>query len=171
MKDALIPPSPPKPADSICVDDNKQVKFFYTEGKQSLEKIVFDELNLFAKPVHCAISTWSIKESQLQKLYKWKTSGRLLSLVGIFDHRLKSTSPKPFQFLSQFFDGFALIKTHAKITIMWNDTHQVLILGSANWSKNPRIEAGIISYGLNEVDFYRNFISKKIDEYNTRSLK
>lgn len=137
--------------------------YFSSDGGVSLDQIVVGILNKYGK-MDMTLSTWTIKESQLQVIHNLKAGGKLGNCFGIFDHRIQDSNPKDFQFLTQIFERYGLVKTHAKITVLSNDTHSFSIVGSANWSKNPRLEAGVIDCRKEVGEYYMNVILNKINE-------
>jgi hypothetical protein len=137
--------------------------YFVSDGGLSLDQVVVGILEKFGK-MDMSLSTWTIKETQLQVIQRLKSTGQLGQCLGIFDHRIQDSNPKDFQFLTQIFDRFGLVKTHAKVTVLSNEILSFTILGSANWSKNPRLEAGVIDCRVEVGEFYKKIIEAKIIE-------
>jgi hypothetical protein len=55
-----------------------------------------------------------------------------------------------------------LTTCHAKIVVLQNQQWSVAIVGSANFTNNPRIEAGIVSTERAVGDFHRDWMLAEI---------
>ena len=78
-----------------------------------------------------------------------------------FEDKLK----KLLDFLEQDNDIKAA-KCHAKVTVIQNETWGISIVSSANYTRNPRIEAGVICNSKEIAEFHKNWI---VNELNNTS--
>jgi hypothetical protein len=137
--------------------EQNEVTAFWTDGHFSLYQLIATVLSVIG-PSHLHFATWSITEEPIRAIWQMKENGLIKSIFGVVDHRIKVNSPKGFQFATSFFDELILAKSHAKITVLTAETQSVAIIGSANWTKNPRLEAGIIIKSDEISEFYKNML-------------
>lgn len=114
-------------------------------------------------PADVLIGVWSINEPGAQKLINLLESGVIWSLRAVLDYRSKNRHPSAYQLANHSFTSVFTYPMHAKITIVKNDFWSVCLNGSANYTNNPRPEAGIISTHKPTVDFYENILKQIID--------
>lgn len=137
---------------------------FWTDGKWSYHQLI-KQLVIQAGVSDVYTSTWAITEEPLRVLFKLKSEGLIKHLCGIFDYRLSERSAKGYAFAKEFFDEIILTDNHSKVTIIQNETLPISVIGSANWTKNKRLEAGVI---LTNQETALQFIEKfksKISDY------
>lgn len=131
---------------------------FVTNGDFSMAECLIYSLKL-SGPSDIFIATWSISELALRQLLILKEKGVVRSCKFIVDPRVKVRNPKPLQLLQLNFP-YAMVACHAKVSLIKSDSHFIDIISSANLSRNPRIERGVI-YN-NEHIF--NFDKKWMDD-------
>jgi len=102
------------------------------------------------------ITSWAISEIAMRQLFSFKKNGLIISLNLILDYRNKVRKEKELAFVKQFCDNISLKKIHAKVTVIQNENFSISIIGSANYTRNPRIESGVI------------LISKKVADFNIK---
>lgn len=113
-------------------------------------------------PAQVYFTTWAISEYAIRQLYNLIEQGMILELKGIFDYRNGVRKPAELQFLEKISTEIKPAKCHAKVTVLENDNWGISIVGSANYTRNPRIEAGVL-FSLKEVAaFERNWIEKEL---------
>ena len=86
----------------------------------------------------------------------------ILELKGIFDYRNGIRKPAELQFLEKISTEIKPAKCHAKVTVLENDNWGISIVGSANYTRNPRIEAGVLFTLKDVAAFERNWIEKEL---------
>jgi hypothetical protein len=150
---------------SECFGEYQEGKMakFYTDGAWSMHQLAQYFIELIG-PADVVISTWTMTENPARILLSLKESGMIRKLTGLFDYRIHDRSPKNFQLISSICDKIALVKCHAKVTTITNDSQGVSIVGSANYSKNLRLEAGTVFMGMDNAQFDKSWIERKIDE-------
>ncbi|HNX79809.1 MAG TPA: hypothetical protein PKJ24_07990, partial [Prolixibacteraceae bacterium] len=113
-------------------------------------------------PARVYFTTWAISEYAIRQLYNLIEQGMILELKGIFDYRNGIRKPAELQFLEKISTEIKPAKCHAKVTVLENDDWGISIVGSANYTRNPRIEAGVL-FSVKEVAaFERNWIEKEL---------
>ena len=138
-----------------------QILPFVSLGDWSTHDLLFFLLEQTG-PAKVYFTTWAISEYAIRQLYKLIEKGLILELKGIFDYRNGIRKPAELQFLEKISTEIKPAKCHAKVTVLENDGWGISIVGSANYTRNPRIEAGVL-FSLKEVAaFERNWIEKEL---------
>lgn len=139
---------------------------FVSKGRWSMHEMLEFMLRK-AGPSDVYFTTWTITEDPIRRLFMLKEEGLIKSLACILDYRIKDRKPAPFQLLQNIADQHVLTQCHAKVTIVIGEELAYTCLSSANFSKNPRIEAGIIGEGRMRAAFHRDWILKEIADGDT----
>jgi hypothetical protein len=110
-------------------------------------------------PADVLIATWSMSEPAALKLFNLLENRLIKSLRGVIDWRVKNRHPAAFQLSQSLFAQLYLTTCHAKVTVIMNDDFNICINGSANYTNNPRIEAGVISVARSVAEFHASWIT------------
>ena len=116
-------------------------------------------------PAHLLFSTWAISEQSARSLVLWKESGQLLSISGILDIRARTRHEGAYHLIHGHCNHLVLAHCHAKIAVIYNQDWHITILGSANFTENPRIEAGILTSNDEVGVFHQNWLNNQINEH------
>lgn len=128
-------------------------KHFYSNGAFNLVQLVLYMLRQCG-PAHLFISSYSIAEQSLATLRRKLDQGEILSVRFLIDNRVRTISPKPFDYLSTAFAGcYRCCALHAKVALVWNESHHWTLVGSQNATNNPKLERGIIHTHREIFDF------------------
>jgi hypothetical protein len=119
-------------------------------------------------PSRVYFTTWSISEYAVRQLYYFVESGLILELKGIFDYRNGIHKPAELQLLKNITTDIKPAKCHAKVTVIENDRMGIAVVGSANFTRNPRIEAGVICTLREVAEFHKAWILEELN--NTSSF-
>ena len=120
------------------------VHHFVSKGDWSLWELVeyllggIDSAELF-------FSTWSISELSARKLVEWLDEGKLTGLHAVLDYRARNRHPEAFHLAKHNIADLRVTNCHAKVAVLVHSGGILSVVGSANWTENPRIEAGMIS--------------------------
>lgn len=138
-------------------------KHFYSRGAFNLIQLVLYLLKQTG-PAHVFISSYSIAEDSLAILNRYREQGDILSVRFLIDNRVRTISPKPFDYLVTAFPGcYRCCALHAKVALIYNDHIHLSVVGSQNATHNPKLERGIV-HASDEVF---NFDLKVLtDEFN-----
>jgi hypothetical protein len=139
---------------------NKHIDFC-TAGELSIHQFLQYALTVTG-PAHVYISSWAIKEDPARVLLFLKETGKIKKLFGVFDYRIKTLDAKHFHLIEKAFTKYALTKCHAKVVVIIGQNLSISIVSSANFSNNPRLEAGFISTCEPTVEFHKNWMDKVI---------
>lgn len=113
-------------------------------------------------PARVSISTWTVTEAPVRALLALREAGRITSLDLLFDHRIKTRCPKAVQLVAALGARVHLAKCHAKVTVVENDEWAVTVLSSQNYTRNPRIEAGVIFTDRASAAFHRGWMEAQL---------
>lgn len=104
------------------------------------------------------IVTWTMTEIPARSLLMLKKDGLISHLSCIIDDRVRTRTPKSFQLLEQTCDRLLEKKCHSKNVVIINENWQIAVVATANFSKNPRIESGVITCDRDITEFHENWI-------------
>ncbi len=127
-------------------------------GQWSSHDLLFHILDQTG-PAKVWLCTWSISELAVRQIMEKLDAGIIQELHCIFDWRVKVRRPEALQLAQQIVTDVKLTTCHAKVTVIQNDSWNISIVGSANYTNNPRIEAGVISTDPAVASFHLQWMS------------
>lgn len=108
------------------------------------------------------ICTWTLTEEPARAISNLKQAGAISRMHCLIDYRIANRAPGAFQMLQKIADDVKLSKAHAKVTcILGKDLH-ISIVGSANYSRNRRLESGVIDTRTDAVMFDVEWMKKEL---------
>jgi len=113
-------------------------------------------------PAHLTAATWSVAEHAAHKLIGLLESRQLLSVSMLVDWRVQVRTPGFLPIARSKFSRIHVSSCHAKCFVLHNDAWHLSCVGSANFTNNPRIEAGHISTSSETAEFHRRWIMDEI---------
>ena len=124
--------------------------FFYSSGAFNLIQLIFYILKQTG-PAHLFLTTYSISMDSINALHRKVETDELLSVRFLIDNRVRSISPKPFDYLATTFpDCYRCPALHAKVALLYNEDWNITVVGSQNathitrsWSVESFIPAEI----------------------------
>jgi len=131
-------------------------------GDWSTHDLLFYLLQ-FTGPSSVWFTTWAISEFAVRQLFTFVESGLILRLSGIFDYRNGIHKTAELEFLRNITADIKPAKCHAKVTVIENPSWGIAIVGSANYTRNPRIEAGVICTDPAVSAFHRSWIEHELN--------
>jgi hypothetical protein len=137
---------------------------FVSEGIWSMHEML-EEMLRKSGPADVYITTWTITEFPVRRIVMLKEEGLIKSLSCLLDYRIRGRKPGPFQLLQFNASRLALAKCHAKVAIAVNEEWALSCVGSANLSRNPRFEAGVVSASRADAEFHKSWIDGAIEKY------
>jgi hypothetical protein len=140
---------------------NGDSKHYASMGDWSTHDLLFFLLEQTG-PARVYFTTWAISEFAIRQLYQFIEQGLILELKGIFDYRNGVRKPAELQFLQKITTDIKAAKCHAKITVIENEHWGISVVGSANYTRNPRIEAGVLCCDKAVAAFYREMILNEL---------
>jgi len=142
----------------LCQDMNKH---YVSMGDWSTHDLLFYLLEQTG-PAKVYFTTWAISEYAIRQLHNMIGDGLILELKGIFDYRNGTRKPAELQFLQKITTDIKAAKCHAKVTVIINDSWGVCVVGSANYTRNPRIEANVLCSVRDVAEFHRDWILNEL---------
>lgn len=119
--------------------------FFTSDGKWSLHDLVEEALRVVG-PSAIYIATFSITEFPARRLCTLIDEGLITSLHLLIDIQFPNRYPNVHQFLQGMGAKLGYTAVHAKFIVIESAAGKMLMaLGSANWTVNPRLEAGVVT--------------------------
>ena len=148
--------------DTIGVVSPGQSLHYVSMGDWSTHDLLFHFLSQTG-PADVYFTTWAISEFAIRQLYAFVSSGLITKLSGIFDYRNGIHKPAELQFLKQITTNIKAAKCHAKVTVIQNESWGISIVTSANYTRNPRIESGVICNDLPTAEFHKSWIMSELN--------
>jgi hypothetical protein len=136
---------------------------FVTAGKWSSHQLLRYLIEQTGA-VHLRMCTWSMTEDLCRALLQLRNKGLLLSAECVLSERINERTPTVFQLAKNTFDKIKLAKLHAKVMVLYNDAWNVTIVGSANLTRNPKMEAGVIDSHKAIADFHLKWLQDELDK-------
>lgn len=94
-------------------------------------------------PADVWLTSWSITEEPIALIVEHLERGAIRKLNALFHDRVEAMNPAAHS-MARFNLQVKLAKVHAKTLVVINDSWGVSVKGSANFTRNPRIENYII---------------------------
>ncbi len=135
---------------------------YISDGDWSMHDLVMQLLQTY-KPAELFITTYALREFPVRQLILAQERKELLCVKMLLDYRAKARTPEVFQLAEMNMNKIYLTSIHAKVTVLRSAAGCVSIVGSANWTQNPRVEAGVITLDKNVAEFHINWIEKIMD--------
>lgn len=135
---------------------------FISDGDWSSHDLIMQLLRRY-KPAELFITTYAIREFPVRQLILAQEANELTSVTMLIDYRAKVRTPEVFHLASLNVQRIFLTSIHAKVMVLRSAAGCVSIVGSANLTQNPRIEAGVISLDPELAKFHINWIEKVME--------
>lgn len=119
-------------------------------------------------PASLTCCSWSVSRPALEKLVKMMP--RITELNFLMDWRIHQRGKEVAVWLKENATRFKTSNCHAKVTVLRNAYHNITVVGSANWTNNPRIECGVVSTCESIADFHESWIMKEIEGSNPMEM-
>lgn len=95
-------------------------------------------------PADVWLTTWALTERPAKEIVQLVADGKIKSLRCVFDYKINDRGNAPVKMVEKHATQFAYAKCHAKMLVVRNETFAISVAGSANFTRNPRMEAGVI---------------------------
>lgn len=135
---------------------------YATAGKWSAHELLQYVLEQTG-PADVRIATWTLTEEPCRVLHRLLAEGTIRTLKLVLDQRIKSRCPQAYQLATTLPNTtLHLVRSHAKATTIENAHWGVSVIGSQNYTRNPRIEVGIIRTSPASAAFHGAWIDAEI---------
>lgn len=135
---------------------------YISDGDWSMHDLVIELLKQMPQST-LYITTYALREFPVRQLILAMERKDIAHVNMLIDYRAKARTPEVYQLANMNFNRIYLTSVHAKVCVIENKTCSISIVGSANWTQNPRIEAGVISKEKHIAEFHINWIEKAIN--------
>lgn len=115
-------------------------------------------------PAKVYVATWSASPDGCKQIINLLEEGAITSVHAVFDWRIRVRTPEALSLAKMNFSDVRVNTCHAKVTVIENDDWHIAIVGSANYTNNPRIECGVIHDSKTAADFHRKWINDIIQK-------
>ena len=132
---------------------------YVSKGDWSMHDLVMQLLQQY-QPAEVFITTYALREFSMRQLILAQHRGEISGIKMIVDYRAPIRTPTVYQMIKMNANAIFLAAIHAKITVLRSPQGCVSIVGSANWTSNPRIEAGVVSTNASLAAFHIDWIEK-----------
>jgi hypothetical protein len=119
-------------------------------------------------PAEVMISSYAMGETPARLLAQLKDEGVITKLFCVLDDRVDVRSAKSLQLIQSISDSYALVDTHAKVTLIYNEQWRIAVVGSANYTENKRFETGVITCDHNAYELHERWMLKALHDAISR---
>jgi hypothetical protein len=124
--------------------DKPRAIHFMTRGAWSMYDLLLYIVTSY-HPVNIYITTYSMTELSARIIAQLCDSGLIASLTIVMDQKSQMRYPNVDQILRNI-ATVAYTPLHAKVLCVEHGYNCFTVVGSANWTRNRRIETGVIDY-------------------------
>lgn len=142
--------------------EESQAKFFVSRAHWNLHEVVQHFASQLSKP-DLYFTTWAMKEQPARAIMDMRNRGMIGKVFALISDRMPGNDKQSLQLLEPILSGSRQLKLHAKVACLLSENEGITILGSANWSANPRIESGVAIRDFNLTNEFANWIRNEIE--------
>lgn len=118
---------------------------FITNGQWSMYDFLIAAVDRF-RPCDVYLSTYSMTEMSARVLGTLVQDGCIKSVTTLMDYKAEARYPGVHQILRNIGNVYST-QIHAKLLVIKSESGMCCtLIGSANWTKNRRIEAGVLDF-------------------------
>lgn len=117
--------------------------FFMTNGAWSNIRLI-EYLLEYTGPADIYFSTWSLSSDAIRRFVSWRESLYINRIVAVLDEGIRNRKPEIYQQAIAAFPELKFAKCHAKVAVLMGAQRCFTLIGSANFTRNPRRETGVI---------------------------
>jgi hypothetical protein len=152
----------------LLIDELKEnsTVFYVSDGDFSMHDLVIELLKKY-HPAEVFITTYALREFSVRQLVMAMDRGEITAVNMLLDLRAPVRTPEVYQLANMNFSRICLTNIHAKVTVLRSAKGCVTIVGSQNWTSNPKIEAGVVSTQEDLAAFQIDWITKTMDNGET----
>lgn len=156
-------PASKKLDDAISVLKENTMVHWVSDGDWSMHDLLTELLNMTG-PARVHLSSYSFSEFPARLLCDFISSKIITELHCLIDKRLDVRSASALAMIQNMATRVRLIQTHAKVTVVDNDSYKIVVIGSANYTTNKRYECGVIIREDEAADFHLRWINEAFNK-------
>ena len=138
------------------------VIMWVSNGDWSMHELLVGLMNITG-PAVVTFSSYAICEDAARVFAQLKEARMIKELYCLLDNRVDVRSANSLQLMKNICDHYALINTHAKVTLIENSEWRIAVVGSANYTTNKRYESGIVTTSNDAVLFQKKWITEALN--------
>jgi hypothetical protein len=158
---AQLHPGTLKLQDVVSLVDHGRTVHFVSAGDWSMHHLLEKLLELTG-PANVHLSSYAFGEAAARRVADCVASGTIKELYCLVDSRIDVRSASSLAIVRNVATAYKLLDTHAKVTVITNDTWRLVVIGSANYTGNKRYEAGVITTDAGAVDFHLKWMQDEL---------
>ena len=136
--------------------------FYVCNGDWSAHDLVMQLVKQY-QPVELFMTSYAIREYAIRLFIGGIDNGSIKQINMLLDHRATVRTPEVYQLAKANFTKIYLSAVHAKVCIIRHSQGCISIVGSANFTKNPKIESGVVSTNTALGEWYIDHLKKLMD--------
>lgn len=160
--DFVICKSPDKLKHLLNALEGGKSVHYVSKGDWSMHDLLMQLLKKY-RPAELFITTYALREFSVRQIILSQQAGDISAVNMILDYRAKVRVPEVYQLASGNFNKICLYGIHAKVAVIRSSAGSITIVGSANWTSNPRVECGVVSTNPDLAEFHINWIKKLME--------
>lgn len=134
-----------------------------SRGQWSAIDLLLTTLALHEQPAEVWLSSYAFSERPARQIANLIEGGKISRLHALIDSRVDVRSQQALQLIKGCAYRLKMVDTHAKVTVVRFADHCYSIVGSANYTSNRRIEAGIITADASVANFHTDWLNETFD--------
>lgn len=135
---------------------------YLSDGYFSMHDLVISLIKKYA-PADLTFTTYALRELPVRQLVMCKQEGLIKNLNALLDYRAQVNSAEVNEFAKQNFTSLVSRPIHAKVCVIKSAEISITIVGSSNWTLNPKVEAGTICGDPSIAEFHLSWINKMMN--------
>lgn len=152
--------------DAIKEMDPGAIKYLISNGGISVYQVL-EKLVQICSPCEVRFTTWAISEAALGILHNGLDSGDISHVQAVLDVGNRNRKEKTFDLFKSIVKEHAFKHCHAKVLVVTGSGYHFTLIGSANMTKNPRKEVGVLFNDAVIAQMNIEWISHEIDTSRT----
>jgi hypothetical protein len=134
-----------------------------TNGDWNMHDLLIGLLNITgAADVH--LSSYGFSDYPARIIADLKERKIIKKLYCLIDNRIDKRSASALAIIKNMADGFLMLNTHAKVTVIEGGTNNLVVIGSANYTTNKRYEAGVVINVPEAVSFHKTWMQNELNK-------
>lgn len=136
-----------------------ETKHIVSMGEWSADNMLAWALGIVG-PSELDFATWSLSVAPAARIIRMADDGHIQELRGVFDLRACIRKPEAMRMLRGRFGRGAIriFDCHAKVYALTGGAFPMVMVSSANFTNNPRVEVSVISTDPEVVAFHREWM-------------
>lgn len=149
--------------DDVLNDISTGVYHYVSAGAWSTHDLIFKIISQHG-PIELTGATWSMASQVVDKFIKAFNDKTIVKMNFLFDWRVEVRTPEAYAMMKYTnICKMRVASCHAKLAVIEAAKFKCVIIGSANFTSNPRIEAGVIDCSDEAVNFHKKWIKSEIE--------